>query len=54
MEELLQSIGNFGFPMVVSAYLLIRVETKMEQLARLVTELSAVARVHRRQAGGKN
>lgn len=48
MEELLQSIGNFGFPMVISAYLLIRVEGKLEQLARLMSEMSAVTRAVRR------
>ena len=26
MDSLLQQIGNFGFPMVVSIYLLVRVE----------------------------
>lgn len=48
MDELLQSIGNFGFPMVISAYLLIRVEGKLEQLARRMSEMAAVMRAVRR------
>lgn len=47
MDNLLQSIGNFGFPMVISAYLLVRIEVKMEQLARNVTEMSALAQAAR-------
>lgn len=46
MEELLRAVGNFGFPMVISAYLLIRVEGKLEQLAAAVGELAAARRVH--------
>lgn len=45
MEELLRAIGNFGFPMVISAYLLIRVEGKLEQLTAAVGELAAARRV---------
>ena len=40
MEELLVGIGNFGFPIVVSAYLLIRMETKMENLQKAILELT--------------
>lgn len=40
MEELLIGIGNFGFPIVVSAYLLIRMETKMENLQAAILELT--------------
>ncbi|MDB4896158.1 MAG: YvrJ family protein [Firmicutes bacterium] len=41
MEELLKAIGNFGFPMVVSVYLLIRVEARLDRLANSITELDA-------------
>lgn len=52
MDELLQSIGNFGFPMVISAYLLIRVEGKLEQVARRLSEISAIMRAARREENG--
>lgn len=40
MEELLKQIGNFGFPIVVSIYLLVRVEGKLEKLSESINELS--------------
>lgn len=40
MDEILKAISNYGFPIVVSAYLLIRMEFKMEQLAESIRELS--------------
>lgn len=46
MEELLQGVANFGFPIIVSAYLLIRMEGKMENLQRAIIDLSnAIERV---------
>ncbi|MTI82655.1 MAG: YvrJ family protein [Firmicutes bacterium] len=30
MEEILQGIANVGFPIVVAAYLLVRIEGKLE------------------------
>ncbi len=40
MEDLLQGIANFGFPIMVSAYLLIRMETRMENLQKAIIELA--------------
>lgn len=42
MDNLLQQIGNFGFPMVVSIYLLVRVEGKLEHLSFSINELAKV------------
>lgn len=42
MDELLMQIGNVGFPIVVSMYLLIRLEGKMEQLSISILKLTAV------------
>lgn len=42
MEELLQSFSNYGFPMVISAYLLIRFEGKIEHLATCIRDLAEV------------
>jgi len=39
MEEILQGVANFGFPIIVSAYLLIRMETKMENLQKAIIDL---------------
>ena len=42
VDSLLQQISNFGFPMVVSIYLLVRVEGKLEDLSYSIIELSKV------------
>jgi len=42
MEELLVEIGNVGFPIVLSMYLLVRVEGKMEQLTSSILKLTSV------------
>ena len=44
MEDFLRTIGNFGFPMVVSVYLLIRLEAKLERIAQTVSELAEAVR----------
>ena len=40
MDDILQGLANFGFPIIVSAYLLIRMETKMENLQKAIIDLS--------------
>lgn len=42
MEELYSSIANLGFPIVISMYLLIRIEGKLNQLTESIMELSKV------------
>jgi len=42
VEDLLQQISNYGFPMVVSIYLLVRVEGKLEDLSHSIIELAKV------------
>jgi len=39
VEALLQSIGNYGFPIIVAAYLLVRTEAKLDQLTKSIAEL---------------
>jgi len=45
MEELLNLVGNFGFPIAVSAYLLVRIEGKLNQLTASITDLAKVIAV---------
>jgi len=40
MEELLKSFSDYGFPMVVSVYLLVRIESKLEYLSQSIIELT--------------
>ncbi len=47
MQEMLIQIGNLGFPIVVSMYLLMRVETKIEALTLSIHELTGVIRPDR-------
>lgn len=39
MEAILTATANYGFPMVVAAYLLIRLEHKMDSLSASINEL---------------
>mgnify|MGYP000448421023 FL=1 len=40
MEEWITSVSNYGFPIVVSIYLLIRLETKLDYLTERIHELT--------------
>lgn len=40
MEDLLAQISNLGFPIVVSVYLLIRIEKKLTDLSNTINELT--------------
>jgi hypothetical protein len=40
IEQLLPQIANLGFPVVVSLYLLIRIEKKLDELSACIKELS--------------
>ncbi len=42
MDDLIGLIGNLGFPMVISLYLLIRIEDKLEELSNSILGLSEV------------
>jgi len=39
METLWAQVGNFGFPMVLSVYLLVRVEKKLDDLTGAINAL---------------
>ncbi len=42
MEDLLIQIGNYGFPMVISIYLLVRFEGKISSLTQSIYQLAKV------------
>ncbi|MDI3534677.1 MAG: hypothetical protein PWQ82_1042 [Thermosediminibacterales bacterium] len=42
MSEIFTSVANLGFPIVVSIYLLVRVENKLEGLTESINELAQV------------
>lgn len=42
MEQMLSLAANYGFPMVVSIYLLVRIESKLEKLSASINDLSKV------------
>jgi hypothetical protein len=44
VELFLQAIGSVGFPIAVAAYLLVRLEQKLEGLATSISELARVVR----------
>ncbi|WBW49750.1 YvrJ family protein [Peptoniphilus equinus] len=41
MDELISLVGNVGFPIAVSCYLLIRVEKRIIELTHCIQTLSA-------------
>lgn len=40
MEEFLSSVSNLGFPILLSMFLLTRIETKLDKLSEAITELN--------------
>jgi flagellar biogenesis protein FliO len=42
MEELIKAVGNTGFPIAVAAYILIRIESKMDNLSASISQLSTI------------
>lgn len=42
MEDWVMQISNYGFPMVISIFLLVRVEKKLENLSMSINELAKV------------
>lgn len=42
MDALVTLIGNVGFPIAVSIYLLVRIEGKLESLTSSINNLSSV------------
>jgi len=40
LEAVLQAVGNVGFPIAVAAYLLVRIEGKLEALAASIARLA--------------
>ena len=39
MNELLTQIGNYGFPMVVAVFLLVRIEKKLDEITVAIARL---------------
>lgn len=40
LDNILQAVGNVGFPIVVTTYLLVRIESKLEALASSIARLA--------------
>lgn len=40
MDEILSGIANYGFPIIITIYLLCRMEIKMENLIKSIHDLS--------------
>jgi len=47
VETILQAVGNVGFPIAVTAYLLVRIEAKLSDLTASIAELARAV-----EAGG--
>lgn len=42
MEEILSSISNYGFPIIITVFLLMRMENKLEKLTESITCLNQI------------
>lgn len=42
MEQVLAQAANYGFPMVVAIYLLVRIEGRLEQLTACINDLARI------------
>ncbi|MCD7035364.1 YvrJ family protein [Metabacillus sp. GX 13764] len=42
IAQLINILGNFGFPVAIASYLLIRLERKMESLTSAIQELKEI------------
>jgi len=42
VEQLLNYASSYGFPMVVAAYLLVRMEGRLEKLAASINDLAKI------------
>lgn len=42
MEEIFKLVTNYGFPMVVAGYLLVRLEPTIKELQKSITSLTIV------------
>lgn len=47
LDEILKLVSNFGFPIVVSGYLLVRIEGKLSELSSSIVELAKAVAVLR-------
>jgi hypothetical protein len=45
MEDILKLVSNFGFPIVISAYLLVRIEGRLNELSSSISELAKAVAV---------
>jgi hypothetical protein len=45
MDDFLKAVANTGFPIVVAAYLLIRIESKIDSLSSSINKLAAIISV---------
>ena len=45
MDDLLMKVANYGFPMVVAIFLLVRIESKLEALTSAINRLEQVLTV---------
>ena len=41
MEDFITAIGNFGFPIAITGYLLLRMEAKLDVLTNAIIDLKA-------------
>jgi hypothetical protein len=42
ITQIINILGNFGFPVAVAIYLLIRLEKRIENLTKAITELKKI------------
>jgi hypothetical protein len=49
MEQIWMQVGNYGFPMLVAIYLLVRLEHKLDGLTAAIAQLEQSLSIHLHQ-----
>ncbi|MZP31049.1 YvrJ family protein [Heliobacterium undosum] len=49
MDTVLQSVANVGFPVALAAYLLVRMEGRLEALTGAISELTKLVEILKEQ-----
>lgn len=50
LDGILEAIANVGFPIVVTGYLLLRIESKLDKLTDAISQLTLATDAFRKEA----
>ncbi|OZT10618.1 YvrJ family protein [Priestia aryabhattai] len=48
MNQIITMMGNFGFPVVIAVYLLLRFEKKIEELTEKINDIKKIKNINKK------